>query len=58
MEGLWSWLRGARAGGARCVALTLAARETGLNVVRIDDERAAALLHWDGHGLKVVPRPW
>ena len=30
--------------GARCAALTLAARETGLNVVRIDDERAAAFV--------------
>ena len=44
--------------GARCAALTLAARETGLNVVRIDDERARPSLRWDGHGLKVVPRPW
>lgn len=30
--------------GARCAALTLAARETGLHVVRIDDERAAAFV--------------
>jgi len=30
--------------GARCAALTLAAREAGLNVVRIDDERAAAFV--------------
>ena len=30
--------------GARCAALTLAARDTGLQVVRVDDERSAAFV--------------